>query len=340
MKASISGADVYARVTGRIIAALESGIRPWRKPWQSGQTGNMPALPLRSNGVPYRGVNILLLWGDAMDKGFTSSTWMTFKQAQALGTHVRKGERGSTVVYADRTSRTEIDDQGEETERTFSFMKAYTVFNADQIDGLPETFRAGPDLHADRDPIRIDAAAEAFFAATGAMFRHGGYRAFYSPEHDMIQLPPVQAFRDAGSYAATKAHELIHWTGHKSRLARTFGRRFGDNAYAFEELVAELGAAFICAVLQLTPEPRADHAAYLSSWLSVLKADKRAIFTAAATPRVPADFLQGLQARHDTPEAQAVCLMTRLRQRFGRLMAIEDFDLAISFPEQELTVAS
>lgn len=145
--------------------------------------------------------------------------------------------------------------------------------------------------------------AEACFTATGATFRHGGNRAFYAPAAHFIQLPPAEAFRDAESYAATKAHELTHWTGHKERMAREFGRRFGDRAYAFEELVAERGAAFLCADLGITPEPRQDHAAYLGSWLEVLKEDKRAIFSAAAHAQRAADFLHGLQAE-DTNEEE------------------------------------
>jgi len=289
--------DLYTRVTDRIIAALESGVRPWMKPWSvpAAERGS-DLLPLRHNGTPYRGINILLLWGDAIEKGFTRNVWMTFKQAEERGAHVRKGERGSLVVYADRATKTETNDKGEEVERAFGFMKAYTVFNVEQIDGLPPEF-FGPEIAGEdlRGAALIE-EAETFFARTGAVFRHGGNRAFYTPGPDVIQLPPPKAFRDAESCAATKAHELIHWTGHQSRMAREFGKRFGDRAYAFEELVAEMGSAFLCADLCITPETREDHAAYLASWLAVLKEDKRTIFSAAAHAQRAADYLHGRQA--------------------------------------------
>jgi antirestriction protein ArdC len=294
-KTSSPKTDVYTRVTDRIIAALEAGTRPWLKPWSAPKDDRLPLLPLRGNGMPYRGINILLLWGDAMNKGFSCNTWMTYKQAEERGAHIRKGEHGSMVVYADRTSKTETNDKGEEVERAFAFMKAYTVFNVEQIEGLPSSFYEPPAPRDEGHTLEMIAEAESFFAATGATFRHGGNRAFYTTAGDFIQLPPVQAFRDAESYTATKAHELVHWTGHENRMARPFGKRFGDKAYAFEELVAELGSAFLCAELGVTPEPREDHAAYLASWLKVLKEDKRAIFSAAAHAQRAADFLQGLQ---------------------------------------------
>jgi antirestriction protein ArdC len=222
---------------------------------------------------------------------------MTYRQADALGAHVRKGEHGSLVVYADRYKKTEANERGEEVEREIPFMKAYTVFNVEQIDDLPARYVPAPVQLP--EPLRLIEEAETFFAATGATFRHGGNRAFYAPSQDVIQLPPAESFRDAQSYAATKAHELIHWTGHQSRTAREFGKRFGDSAYAREELVAELGAAFLCADLGLSAEPREDHAAYLAHWLKVLQEDKRAIFSAAAHAQRAADFLharQGMKA--------------------------------------------
>lgn len=302
MKTQISKADVYTRVTDRIIAALETGVRPWLKPWSVPKEGRSTVLPLRHNGTPYRGINILLLWGDAMEKGFTRNVWMTFKQAEERGAHVRKGEHGSLVVYADRATKTETNEMGEETERAFGFMKAYTVFNVEQIEGLGDAFTAPLAPKDDGHTVELIEKAEAFFAGTEAVFRHGGIRALYAPGPDVIQLPPPQAFRDAESYAAIKAHELIHWTGHQSRMAREFGKRFGDRAYAFEELVAEMGAAFLCADLGIAPEPREDHAAYLASWLKVLKEDKRAIFSAAAHAQRAADFLHGLQQTEGSGE--------------------------------------
>jgi len=293
MQAATKQHDVYARVTDRIIADLEQGTRPWLKPWSSAHVADRVALPLRHNGTPYRGVNVLLLWGAAADKGYASARWMTFGQAQKLGAHVRKGEQGTLVVYADTVTRTAAVENGEEIERQVSFMKGYTVFNADQIDGLAQGDQGTPPGANDK-PALIE-AAETFFAATGATFRHGGDRAYYSRGLDVIHLPPPAAFIDAESYAATKAHELTHWTAHPSRLNRMLGKRFGDEAYAAEELVAELGAAFLCVALGITPEPRADHASYLAHWLKVLKADKRAIFTAAGHAQRATDFLHQLQ---------------------------------------------
>jgi antirestriction protein ArdC len=297
MSTSSPRVDVYTRVTERIVADLEQGVRPWLKPWQASHAEGRIALPLRHNGKPYRGVNVLLLWGEAMAKGYTASTWMTYKQAAELGAQVRKGEHGSLVVYADRITRTETSDSGEETEREIPFMKAYTVFNVEQIDGLPAQYQ--PALALPLPAEQRHAAAEQFIAQTGASIRHGGNRAFYAPVQDFIQLPPFPAFKDAESYYGTALHELTHWTGHTSRCARAFEKshRFGSEGYAFEELVAELGAAFLCAQLGITPELRDDHAAYLAHWLGVLKQDKRAIFSAAAHAQRAADFLFALQAQ-------------------------------------------
>lgn len=295
--------DVYARVTDRIVAELEQGVRPWLKPWSTSHTDGRILRPLRHNGTPYKGINVLLLWGEAIEKGYSSSTWMTYKQAETFGAHVRKGERGSLVVFADRYTKTESNDQGEDVERSIPFMKAYTVFNVEQIEGLPAQYQPTPA--PDVAPLPLIEDAEAFFTGTGAVFRHGGNQAFYAPAADFIQLPPPEAFRDAESYAATKAHELTHWTGHKDRMAREFGKRFGDKAYAFEELVAELGSAFLCADLGVTPETREDHASYLAHWLDVLKSDKRAIFTAAAHAQRAADYLHSLQKLDEAFDEQA-----------------------------------
>lgn len=286
-------ADVYSRVTDRIVQDLEAGTRPWMKPWTRSGGDGLVARPLRHNGIPYRGINVLMLWGDAMEKGFSSATWMTYQQAQELGAHVRKGESGSLVVYADRFTKTETDDRGQDVEREIPFMKGYTVFNVEQIEGLPAQYRSEPGTPA--NVAEHIATVETFFAATGARFQHGGNRAFYAPSLDVIQLPPLTRFRDSESYAATKAHELIHWTGNDQRLARQFGKRFGDDAYAVEELVAEMGAAFLCADLGVTPEILPDHADYLAHWLTVLKTDKRTIFTAAAQAQRAADYLHGLK---------------------------------------------
>jgi len=285
--------DVYTRVTESIIEALAQGVRPWHRPWSGDHTDGRIMRPLRHNGTPYRGINILLLWGATMAKGFTSARWMTYRQALALGGQVRKGEHGSLVVYADRITKAERGQHGEDIEREIHFMKGYTVFNVEQIDGLPAHHTAPPARP--HECLRLIEHAEAFFAATGAVFHHAGSQAYYAPVADVITLPVPEAFRDAAAYAATKAHEVIHWTAPRARLDRVLGKRFGDDAYAAEELIAELGAAFLCADLGITPEVREDHAAYLDHWLKVLRADRRAIFTAASHAQRAAEYLHALQ---------------------------------------------
>ena len=283
--------DVYNRVTDTIIAELEKGERPWLKPWNAEHAAGKITRPLRHNGLPYSGINVVMLWAEAMEKGYNAPLWMTFKQAQELGGHVRKGEHGSLVVYANTITKTEQDETtGEDVEHHIPFMKGYTVFNAEQVDGLPAHFYATRAI-APNEIDRLD-RVEQFFASTGAVIRHGGDRAYYSPSQDAVQMPALSLFRDGESYYATLAHEMTHWTKHESRLQRDFGRkRFGDVGYAMEELVAEIGAAFLCADLQITPETRKDHAAYIASWLTVLKHDKRAIFTAASYAQQAVDYL-------------------------------------------------
>jgi antirestriction protein ArdC len=236
-----------------------------------------------------------MLWLAAEEKGFASPTWMTFKQAQELGGHVRKGEHGSQVVYANIIEKTELADDGSEATRSIPFLKGYTVFCVDQIDGLPAQYEAKPPPQFTTSVERI-AHADAYFAETKADIQYRGNQAFYSSLGDYIQMPPIVAFRDAESFYATLGHECIHWTRHPTRLDRDFGRtRFGDEGYAKEELVAELGAAFLCADLELTPEVRDDHAAYIASWLKALKDDKRLIVQAASHAQRATDFLHKLQ---------------------------------------------
>jgi antirestriction protein ArdC len=286
--------DVYTRVTAKIVAALEQGVRPWIKPWSVQHTAGRITRPLRHSGEPYRGINVLMLWCDSVEKGFASPFWLTYKQAAEMKAQVRKGQHGSTVVYADRLTQIGTDDKGQEVEEQIPFLKAYTVFNAEQVEGLPVHFYAQPS-----EPLPLSeriARADAFVAATRAEVHHGGNMAYYAQGPDRVQLPPFEAFRDAQSYYATLLHELTHWTKHDGRLSRDFGRKaFGDAGYAREELVAELGAAFLCADLGIEAQPREDHAAYLDHWLQVLKDDKRAIFQAAAYAQKATDFLQALQ---------------------------------------------
>lgn len=288
--------DVYQTITDQIVSQLEQGVRPWQRPWDASHLAGRVSLPRRHNGVAYRGVNVLALWMQALEKGYAAAIWMTFKQALDLGGCVRKGEKGSLTVFADKITRNAVDGEaGEESPVDIHYMKGYTVFNVEQIDGLPSHYYGKPVPRSEPLP-RIE-HAERFFAATGAAISHGGERAYYAILADRVQMPPFEAFRDAESYYAVLAHECTHWTRHGSRLDRSFGRkRWGDEGYAMEELVAELGSAFLCADLDLTPEIRSDHASYLDSWLKVLKGDKRAIFFAAGHAQRAADFLNGLQA--------------------------------------------
>jgi antirestriction protein ArdC len=291
---AIDRKDAYTRVTERIVSDLEQGVRPWMKPWSAEHAAGRITQPLRHSGTPYKGMNVLLLWGEAVTKGYAAPIWMTFKQAQELGAFVRKGEHGALVVYANTITKTETGENGQDIDREIPFLKGYTVFNVEQVEGLPVHYYAQP-LNPLPLSERIE-AADSFITATGATIRHGGNSAHYSPATDTVQMPPFEAFRDKESYYATALHELTHWTKAEKRLNREFGRqRFGDEGYAREELVAELGAAFLCADLGITPEVRDDHAAYLGHWLSILKEDKRAIFSAAAHAQRAADYLIALQ---------------------------------------------
>jgi len=288
--------DVYSRVTDQIVAELEAGVRPWVQPWNAAHAAGEVSRPLRYNAVPYRGINVVLLWLAALRQHFVSPLWMTYKQAAELGGQVRKGAKGSLVVYADTFTRRETNNEGQEEEVAVPFLKSYTVFNTEQIDGLPAHYYAKAEQPT--HPVERIERAEYFAANTGADIRHGGSMAYYSPAGDFVQMPPLASFRQAESYYATLCHELTHFTRHPSRLNREFGRkRWGDEGYAMEELTAELGAAFLCADLGLTLELRDDHAAYIGSWLKVLKNDKRAVFTAAGHAQRAADCLHALHPK-------------------------------------------
>jgi antirestriction protein ArdC len=296
-------ADVYTRVTNKILADLERGNLTWLQPWQAGHQAGPVSRPLRAGGKAYRGINVLMLWAAAMEKNYSCPLWLTYKQAAGLGGQVRKGEKGSLVVYANEITRTDTDDNGADVEIKIPFMKGYKVFNAEQIDGLPGHFYATvPPLTNEIE--RLD-AAEAFFANTKITIQHGGNRAFYSVDRDIVQMPEFRSFLDGESYYATLGHECCHATRHPVRLNRDFGRkRYGDAGYAMEELVAEIGAAFLCSDLGITPEIREDHAGYIASWLTVLKNDTRAIFAAAGHAQKAADFLKGLQPQTEEPAAR------------------------------------
>ena len=295
--------DVYTRVTNRIVEQLSNGVKPWLKPWNAEHAAGRITRPLRSNGEPYRGINVLMLWDAAESHGFTCPIWMTFQQALQFGGHVKKGEHSTPVVYASTFTKPETNDAGEEIDATIPFLKQYSVFNAEQCESLPERFRKMQQ--EPNSSIERVAQADGFFRNTGAVIQEGGNLACYIVSQDVIRMPRLETFRDAESHAATTAHELCHWTKHSSRLDRDLGRkRFGDAGYAMEELVAELGAAFLCADLAITPEDREDHASYIATWLKVLADDKRAIFSAASHAGKAVDFLHSLQPKTVEPVAE------------------------------------
>lgn len=291
--------DPYQRITDRILAELEQGVTPWTKPWSPETLAGRVTRPLRVTGEAYTGINVILLWMEATAAGYASATWMTYRQAQALGGQVRRGEKGAPIVYYGTTTPQGAAEAagGDDERREVRFLKSYTVFNVDQIDGLPSRFRPAIVAEAPALPAAERMPeADAWFAAIGARVAHGGGQAFYTIGEDRIQLPPFETFRDAHGYYATRGHETIHWTRHPSRLDRSFGReRWGDEGYAREELVAELGAAFIAADLGLALEPRADHASYIGHWIKVLRNDKRAIVSAASHAERATKYLHALQ---------------------------------------------
>lgn len=281
----------YEKVTKDIIADLQNGTLTWRKPWSASNTKGRITPPLRHTGEPYTGVNVLLLWDAAVQNGYASHYWMTFNQAEEYGAKVRKAERGTKVCFAMPSTKTEEEENARKRKCKKGFIKFYTVFNADQIEGLPTRYAADPKP-ALIGVQRIE-RAEAFFAATGADIRHGGSTACYNRTTDHVKMPPIEAFNSPEDYYATLAHELTHWTRHSTRLNREYGgKRFGDKGYAREELVAELGAAFLCAELDLTPQTCKGHASYIKGWLQVLNGDSRAIFDAAADAQRAVDFLR------------------------------------------------
>lgn len=294
--------DIHTHITDQIVAAIEAGAGEFKMPWHRDKGSLLHPMNIAS-GKGYQGINILSLWVAAEARGFATPIWGTYKQWQAKGAQVRKGERGSAVVFYKELDapRTE-EESGEEAEGKRLFARASWVFNASQVDGF-ETADATftPNIF---DP---SAAVEALLAASGADIRYGGDRAYYNPGADFVQIPEQGRFHGtetmsaSEAYDATRLHEIVHWSGAKPRLDRDFGKRFGDHAYAFEELVAELGSAYLCAQLGVTPIARADHAQYLAHWLNVMKEDRKAIFTAASQADKAARYLLGFHTPAPDP---------------------------------------
>ncbi|MYZ47884.1 ArdC family protein [Propylenella binzhouense] len=283
-------ASLYQEITDKIIAELEAGRLPWVQPWGSSAVAAPLAMPKNAaTGRAYSGINVLILWGAVVARGFSCQSWLTFRQALSLGGNVRKGERGTIVVYADRfvpdDERRRARETGEEAE-AIPFLKRFTVFSTDQCEGLPEDLVTAPP------PVPeglILPEVEALIRASGADLRLGGDKAFYSPALDYIQVPRPEAYFEPVNWHRTALHELGHWTGHPTRLARDLSGGFGSEGYAKEELVAEMTAAFCCASLGITPTVR--HADYIGSWLGVLREDDRAIVRAASSASKAADFI-------------------------------------------------
>jgi antirestriction protein ArdC len=281
--------DIRQAITDKIIAMLEKGGNVARSRWTKAAQGGFPRNG--KTGDFYRGVNVLILWDAAIEAGFTSNVWMTFKQAADLGAHVRKGEKGVMCAYFEMVKRKgdEYASQDEEGQAGFYPMcKPFWLFNVAQIEGLPESLY--PEEPKTIEFNTID-QAEAILAASGANIAHGFDGAYYAPAKDQICMPARERFTSPEAYYATALHELTHWTGHKDRLNREFGKRFGDSAYAFEELVAELGAAFVVGHVGFVDMTIEYHAAYVENWIQVLKNDKTAIFTASKQASLAYDFI-------------------------------------------------
>jgi antirestriction protein ArdC len=292
VRAGESRANLYDEITNKIVAELEAGRVPWVQPWGTATAKAPLAMPKNaSTGRQYSGVNVLILWGAVIEHGFTGQSWLTFRQALSLGGHVRKGERGTTVVYADRfipdDEKKRAAETGEDAQ-AIPFLKRFTVFNTDQCDELPaEIATVAPPP----PPSMIEPQVEALIKATGIDFLIGGNRAFYFPSEDYVQVPPPAAYFEPINWHRTALHELGHASGHHSRLNRDLSGSHGSKKYAFEELIAELCAAFSCASLGIVPTVR--HADYIGSWLEVLREDNRAIVRAASQATKAANYLLG-----------------------------------------------
>ena len=282
--------NLYDDITDKIIAELEDGRLPWVQPWGTAAAQAPLAMPRNAaTSRQYSGINVLILWGAVIQQGYPTQHWLTFRQALSLGGNVRKGERGTTVVYADRFTPEDEKRRARETgedANSIPFLKRFTVFNAAQCEGLPDDIavEAPPP-----PPGLIEPRVEALIAATGIDFRIGGNRAFYVPSQDYVQVPPPQAYFEPINWHRTALHEMGHATGHASRLGRDFSGAFGTRKYAFEELIAEISSAFCCASLGIVPTVR--HADYIGSWLEVMREDSRAIVRAASQASKAADWL-------------------------------------------------
>jgi antirestriction protein ArdC len=279
--------DLYFEVSGRILTELQHGALPWIKPWSATAGQNVPQNAVTNR--PYSGCNVILLWL-ARGRGWSTPRFLTFKQAIEAGGSVRKGEHGTKVYFVKQLQVK--DDDGERAKtRLVPMLREYTVFNVEQCENLSVGITCGKPLRI-RNPDTRDALADEFLRSTGADIREGHGEPCYVPSHDFVSMPAFQAFKGADHFYNVTFHELTHWTGHKSRLGRDLKNRFGSRAYAAEELVAELGAAFLSAEFAFDGDVR--NAGYIATWIDLLKADKRAFFTACSKASQAADYLRGL----------------------------------------------
>ena len=283
--------NLYDEITSKILAELEAGRLPWIQPWGTAAAKAPLAMPRNAaTGRGYSGINVLILWGAVVQHGFPCQSWLTFRQALSLGGHVRRGEHGTTVVYADRfvpdDEKRRARETGEDAQ-AIPFLKRFTVFNAAQCEGLPDDIAVAPPPA----PGLIEPKVESLIKASGIDFRIGGDRACYVPAHDYVMVPPPQAFYEPINWHRTALHECSHASGAPHRLDRDLSGSIGSKRYAFEELIAEIASAFCCAALGIVPTVR--HADYIGSWLEVLREDNRAIVRAASQASKAADYLLG-----------------------------------------------
>lgn len=278
--------DLKQAITDQIIEIMEGGADEWRKTWRASAAKGLPRNG--STGAAYNGVNFFVLSVVGARCGYPTNVWMTYKQAEGMGAQVRKGAKGVMGIYFQMMQKKK-DAAAPATDKaeTFPFMRPFWVFNAAQIDGLPESFTV-PAPAAEFDSIE---AADRLIQASGAQIRHGYTKAYFDVAQDEVCMPAPESFESPAAYYAVAMHELAHWTGGKARLDRDQGGSFGSDAYAFEELIAELGSAYLCAQVGIADSTVPNHASYLASWVKVLKADKSAIFTASKQAGQAYDFL-------------------------------------------------
>jgi antirestriction protein ArdC len=299
---------IYETVTNKIIASLEAGTAPWIKPWKDAEGNDVDfRLPLRSNGVNYQGINIPILLIESQVKGYKSPYWFTFNQAKAMKANVKKGEKGTQIVFTKTFSKDEEQPDGSTVKKTIPMLRTYYVFNGDQIENLPAKYAVVPEVApvAETYSEKVERVTNLLVIDNDVKFVIGGNRAFYRPSIDTVTMPPVKQFKSEDDYLCTLAHEVVHWSGAAHRLNRDLSGRFGSESYAMEELVAEMGAAFLSLMLGVTPTVREDHAQYIASWIKTMKGDKSAVFKAATLATQAASYIVPVEESAEVEESVA-----------------------------------